>query len=199
MAALANIYTKVVEKGNRTLSGANPAVQKLAGSSLAGSGDAAPETTRQRSVAPGLAILRPFANEDIYFYMKRIDNAGVVRAADPQARRHDWKAIAGAGAVSLGVIGMLLGGAYGLLAGYKIDGLEKDHLKLETERGELQLESQRVMPIEKMNELAHKQFVTDPALQKMVYLDHAMDDDPQAPAVASLKAPASAEPVPAKR
>ena len=30
--------------------------------------------------------LRPFANEDIYFYVKRIDNSRVVREADPASR-----------------------------------------------------------------------------------------------------------------
>ena len=172
MAALANIYTKVMEKNERKASGLAPV-----------------DTARAQTPVTGVARLRAFANEDIYFYTKRIDNTGVVRAADPQSRRHDWKAIAGAGVVAVGVIGMLLGGAYGLLAGYKIDTLEKDLLKLETERGELQLESSKAMPMEKMNELAKKMFITDPALQRMVYLEHADDDDPQSPALASLQAP----------
>ena len=31
--------------------------------------------------------LRPIANEDVYLFVKRIDNSSVLRAADPAARR----------------------------------------------------------------------------------------------------------------
>ena len=41
------------------------------------------ENTRNAS---GGTALRSFANEDIYFFVKRIDNTRVVREADPQAR-----------------------------------------------------------------------------------------------------------------
>ena len=41
----------------------------------------------------GGAALRSFANEDIYFFVKRIDNTRVVREADPEARKACWQLI----------------------------------------------------------------------------------------------------------
>src|ERR1700686_767226 len=64
--------------------------------------------------------LRAFANEDIYFFVKRIDNSRVVRQTDPQAGGVCWKMIGSVGAASLLLIGVLLPSAYGLLAGYQI-------------------------------------------------------------------------------
>src|SRR5258708_26317133 len=64
--------------------------------------------------------VRAFANEDIYFFVKRIDNSRVVRQADPQAGGVCWKMIGSVGAAALLPIGVLLPSAYGVLAGYQI-------------------------------------------------------------------------------
>src|SRR5260370_36519548 len=64
--------------------------------------------------------VRNFANEDIHFHIKRIDNTDVVRQADPKASRVCWKLIGAVGAVVVLLIGVLLPSAYGLLAGYQI-------------------------------------------------------------------------------
>ena len=60
MATLATVLDKLFENG---MNSAIPAAH-------------APEAS---------APVRPFANEDIFFHVKRIDNSRVVRAADPQA------------------------------------------------------------------------------------------------------------------
>jgi hypothetical protein len=43
----------------------------------------------QRVVDASIRV-RAFANEDIYFFVKRIDNSRVVRQADPMARGICW-------------------------------------------------------------------------------------------------------------
>jgi hypothetical protein len=174
MAALANIYTKVMEKRPKGMAGLR--------------GTPPPPNV---GAFPEFAPLRAFANEDICFYVKHIDNSRVVRAADPCAGRQAWKMIGGVGIASVGVIGMLLAGAYGLLAGYRIQDLQKEHARLEAERSELDVQSLNAMPPARMEKLAKEQFVTDPSLQKLVYLDGATDGAGSAPAVASAKAPES--------
>jgi len=115
--------------------------------------------------------LRNFANEDIYFYVKRIDNSDMVREADPKARRVCWKLIGSVGAAVLLLIGVLLPSAYGLLAGYQIQGLRQEGQRLATEQASLELQEARLLSPARMEELARMQQFIDPAPQAVVYLD----------------------------
>lgn len=115
--------------------------------------------------------LRPIANEDIYFYFKDISNARVVRESDPQARTACWKLIASAGAAAVLLIGILLPSAYGLLAGYQIQSLKQDQVRLTTERSALELEEAKLLSPARLEELARIQSFVDPPPAKVVYLD----------------------------
>jgi hypothetical protein len=117
--------------------------------------------------------LRAFANEDIYFHMKRIDNTSVHRQTDPKASRVCWKMIGSAGAMVVLLIGVLLPGAYGLLAGYQIESLRQEAQRLATEQASLELQEARLLSPERMEELARIQQFVDPAPQKVVYLESA--------------------------
>src|SRR5260370_666052 len=66
--------------------------------------------------ADAAARLRPFANEDICLFVKRIDNTRVVREADPKARGVCWKLIGSVVGAAVLLIGVLLPSAYGLHA-----------------------------------------------------------------------------------
>lgn len=112
-----------------------------------------------------------FANEDIYFYVKRIDNSGVVRESDPKARRHCWKLMGSAGLAVVLLVAVLLPSAYGLLAGYQIQSLRKESRRLETERASLELEEAQLVSPARMEELARAQQFIDPPSEKVVYLD----------------------------
>jgi len=136
------------------------------------SGDRAP--LRASSVAPrgpASVAVRAFANEDIYFYVKRIDNSRIVRQADPKARGACWKAIAGAGAAAVLLIAVLLPSAYGLMAGYQIENLKAESKRLENERASLELQEATLISPARMEELARAQQFVDPGPQKVVYLD----------------------------
>ena len=63
--------------------------------------------------------LRAMPNEDVYFYVKRIDNARVIREAEPGARGAAWKVIGSSFAVAVLLAGPMLPSVYGLLAGYR--------------------------------------------------------------------------------
>jgi hypothetical protein len=115
--------------------------------------------------------LRAIANEDIFFFVKDIDNSRVVRESDPQARTACWKLILSAGAAAVLLIGVLLPSAYGLLAGYQIQSLRAGQQRLTTERSALELEEAKLLSPARLEELARIQSFVDPGPQKVVYLD----------------------------
>jgi hypothetical protein len=119
----------------------------------------------------GIAPVRAFANEDIYFFVKRIDNSRLVRQADPASRGVCWKTIGSAGAAALLLIGVLLPSAYGLLAGYQIQSLKNEAQRLTGEQASLELQEARMLSPARMEELARQQQFIDPEPQKVVYLD----------------------------
>lgn len=130
--------------------------------------------TAPRNTVPGRTPsipVRAFPNEDIYFFVKRIDNRRLVRQADPQARGECWKMIGSAGVAAMLLIGVLLPSAYGLLAGYQIQSLKEEGKRLATEQASLELQEAKLLSPARMEELARMQQFTDPEPQKVVYLD----------------------------
>lgn len=115
--------------------------------------------------------MRAFANDDIYFYVKHIDNARVVREADPQSRGTCWKLIGSVVASVILVITVLLPSAYGLLAGYQIQTLRQEGDRLAAERASLELAEAQLLSPARMEELAKMQQFIDPPAQKVVYLE----------------------------
>ena len=115
--------------------------------------------------------LRSFANDDIYFFVKEISNVRVVREGDPQARTTCWKLIASAGAAAVLLIGVLLPSAYSLLAGYQIQSLKQEEIRLNNERVTLELEEAKLLSPARLEELARNQRFVDPPPTKVVYLD----------------------------
>ena len=121
---------------------------------------------------PDLSARVPaFANEDIYFFVKRIDNNRVVRAADPAARGACWKTIGSVVAAVVLLVGVLLPSAYALLAGYQIQSLHREEQRLATEQGSLEIQEAALLSPQRMEELARIQQFVDPPPDKVVYLE----------------------------
>jgi len=112
-----------------------------------------------------------FANADIYFFVKRIDNSRVVRADDPGAGETCWKMIGSVVAAVVLLVGVLLPSAYGLLAGYQIQSLRREGQRLATEQASLELQEAALVSPQRMEELARIQQFIDPAPNKVVYLE----------------------------
>ena len=130
--------------------------------------------TARRAAAAKANVTRPvraFANEDIYFFVKRIDNSRLVRQADPQAGGVCWKTIGSVAAAALLLIGVLLPSAYGLLAGYQIQSLKSEAVRLAGEQASLELQEAKLVSPARMEELARQQQFIDPEPEKVVYLD----------------------------
>ncbi len=116
-------------------------------------------------------VVRAIPNEDIYLYRKEIDNSRVVREADPQARGAAWRLIVSGGIAVALLIGILLPGAYGKIAGYQIQSLKQEQQRLISAKSALELEEAKLLSPERLEELARAQQFVDPAPQKVVYLD----------------------------
>jgi len=120
--------------------------------------------------------LRALANEDIFLFVKHIDNSRVVREADPESGRKAWKAIGTMVAAVVLVIGVLMPSAYSRLAGYQIERLRVEGEKLAAQRSQLELQEARLLSPERMLELARQQEFVDPAPDQVVRLDKAGED-----------------------
>ena len=114
-----------------------------------------------------------FANDDIYFFVKRIDNSRVVRAEDPVARGACWKMIGSVVAAAVLLVAVLLPSAYSLLAGYQVQSLKQEADRLQTEQAALELSEAKLLSPARMEELARMQQFVDPAPDRVVYLDAA--------------------------
>lgn len=121
--------------------------------------------------APAAVPVRAYANEDVYFFVKRIDNRRLVRQADPKARQTCWNMIGSVGVAAGLMIAVLLPGAYTLMAGYQIQALQQESSRLATERATLELREVQLLSPARMEELARQQQFIDPAPDKVVYLE----------------------------
>jgi hypothetical protein len=130
----------------------------------------APGGVPRRSVKQAVPV-RAFANDDIYFHVKRIDNSRVVRQADPKTGGVCWKMIGSVAAAVMLLIGVLLPSAYNLLAGYQIQSLKVESKRLANQQASLELDEARLLSPERMEELAREQQFTDPEPDKVVYLE----------------------------
>jgi hypothetical protein len=118
-----------------------------------------------------LYALRALPNEDVYFFVKEINNARVVRQANPRERHAAWKMVASGGALAALLICVLLPHAYSLLAGYKVQALKAEQAALIQQKSKLELEEAALLNPARLEELARQQSFMDPAPQKVVFLD----------------------------
>jgi cell division protein FtsL len=115
--------------------------------------------------------LRPLPSEDVYFYSKKIDNSRVVREADPAARRKAWKAgVKGFAAAGLLIL-LLMPKALGMVAGYQVHLLAREHDKLVNERAVLELEEARLVSPGRLEQLARDLKLVNPDPKRVVVLN----------------------------
>ena len=116
-------------------------------------------------------VLRAIPNEEIYFFVKEIDNGRVVRQADPKARGTAWRLILSGGLAVLLLIGVLLPSAAGRIAGYQLEALRQERERLLAEKNALEIDEARLLSPERLDEIARKLALVDPAPQRVIYLD----------------------------
>ena len=119
--------------------------------------------------------LRPIANEDVFLFVKEIDNAKVVRQADPQAAGVCWRFITGACVTVVMMTAMLLPSAYNLMAGYQIQKLKVEQQKQMDDQATLDQEVASLLSPERLARLASEQSFEVPAPGKVVFLNPPTD------------------------
>jgi len=133
-------------------------------------------SARPRVLEPGHAFEVPsFPNEDVYFYVKRIVNTGVLREADPAARKTCWRMIGYSFLVATLAISLLLPTLYQLMAGYRMEALRQERERLELDRAALELQESRLVSPARLEDLARMQRFVDPAPDSVVYLENKSD------------------------
>lgn len=120
--------------------------------------------------ASAVRKLPAFPGEDLYFEAKPIDNSMVVRANDPAEHKTSWRA---AGAVITGALiftGLLLPGAYKMVAGIEVHKLRDEQDQLRREIAELRALEARHTNLKKLEEVAKNQDLIDPAPEMVQHL-----------------------------
>src|ERR1700710_1038969 len=82
--------------------------------------------------------LRPLANEDVYLFVKRIDNTTVIREADPAAQRARGNSMATGFIAAVLVSPDLLPPAYNITSGFTLQRLHQEQSQLQQERAKLE-------------------------------------------------------------
>ena len=115
--------------------------------------------------------LRPIANEDVYLFVKRIDNSSVVRAVDPAARRARSRSVATGFIAAMLIIAGLVPAAYNTMAGFTLQNLRQEQDKLKQQRAQLDLEEAKLLNFDRLEKLSKSLKMVDPVPQQVQYLE----------------------------
>ena len=124
----------------------------------------APSAAWARSNAPRL---RPLANEDVYLFVKRIDNSPVIRASDPVAQAARGKSMATGFAAAVLIIAGLIPTAYNITAGFTLQQLRTDQVQLQRERAILETQEAKLVNPDRMRQLAKTLKMSEPEPQQV--------------------------------
>src|SRR4051794_34308700 len=115
--------------------------------------------------------LRPIANEDVYLFVKRIDNSGVVRAADPVARQVRTRSVATGFVAAMIVIAGLVPAAYNTMAGFSLQQLRQEQASLKQQQATLDLQEAELLSPAHLEQLAKTLRMVEPLPQAVQYLE----------------------------
>lgn len=127
-------------------------------------------STRFRHPFAGSRKLPAFPGEDLFFEVKPVDNSMVVRADDPHQRRTSWRALGALISGTLIFTGLLLPGAYRMVAGKQIHQLREEQENLRREIAELRALEANHTNLKKLEEVARTQELIDPAPEMVQHL-----------------------------
>ena len=116
--------------------------------------------------------LRPIANEDVYLFVKRIDNTAVARAADPAARVARSRSMATGFVAALLVIAGLVPAAYNTTAGFTLEHLRGEQTELRQQMAKLQAAEAQLVSMERLEQLAKTLKMSEPAPQQVETLEN---------------------------
>jgi cell division protein FtsL len=130
----------------------------------------APSAVWTRTEAPRL---RPLANEDVYLFVKAIDNGSVVRVVDPVARRERNNSMTIGFVAAVLVIAGLVPTAYNIMAGFTLQHLHAEQARLVEEQVRLDATEAKLLSPERMRGLARSLKMAEPEPQQVQTLEGA--------------------------
>lgn len=107
--------------------------------------------------------LRPIANEDVYLFVKRIDNTAVARAADPAARTARSRSMMTGFVAAMLVIAGLVPTAYNTTAGFALQHLHGEQDQLRQEMAKLDAAEAKLVSMDRLQQLAKTLKMSEPA------------------------------------
>lgn len=128
----------------------------------------APPAVWTRTESPRL---RSVPNEDVYFFVKRIDNSTVERAIDPAALRARSHSVLAGFVAAVLVIAGLVPIAYNTLAGFTTQKLIQEQQQLKQQRTELEAAEANLVSYDRLEKLAAGLKMVDPVPQQVEFLD----------------------------
>ncbi len=117
--------------------------------------------------------LRPIANEDIYLFVKRIDNTAVARAVDPAAGVARSRSMMTGFVAAMLVIAGLVPTAYNTTAGFTLQDLRQEQSALRQQMTTLQAAEGKLVSLDRLQQLAKSLKMSDPAPQQVQTIDGA--------------------------
>jgi hypothetical protein len=125
--------------------------------------------------------LRPIANEDVYLFVKRIDNTAVARAADPAARTARSRSMMTGFVAAMLVIAGLVPTAYNTTAGFTVQHLRGEQGQLRQQMAKLQAAEAQLVSMDRLQQLAKNLKMAEPSPQQVETLgaDHQLGGDQQ--------------------
>ena len=115
--------------------------------------------------------LRPIANEDVYLFVKRIDNTAVVRAADPAARTARSRSMATGFVAAMLVIAGLVPTAYNTTSGFALEHLRREQTQLRQEKAKLDASEAKLVSMDRLQQLAKTLKMSEPEPQQVQTLE----------------------------
>src|SRR5258705_8360309 len=134
------------------------------------------ETTRAPRVAEANPYrLRALPNEDICLFTKHIDNARLVKEADPAGGGRCWSAIGAGTLAAILLMGVAAPRTAWVVAGYHLQSLRQEHQRLVDERTSLQVDEATLLAPARLEQLAGAQKLGSPTPRQIVHLDPKAD------------------------
>jgi hypothetical protein len=130
--------------------------------------------------------LRPLANEDVYLFVKRIDNGSVVRVMDPAARRARSNTMATGFLAAMLIIAGLIPTAYNIMSGFTLQTLRADQARLQEDRARLDRTEGFLLSDDHLRALAKRLKMSEPLPQQIQTLEGPAHTDKAALASAAL-------------
>lgn len=117
--------------------------------------------------------LRAIANEDVYFYSKKINNSRLVKPMDPVSRRKAWGVLGGGLSFAVILILLMLPHLMNMMAGMQVHTLEAERRALIADHDAIDYEEARLMDPERMKAIARARNMVEPGPNQVIYLNPA--------------------------